>query len=166
MSGAGVALVVLAGCGSGSGSGTGSNPTTGGSATGEIHVASTSLGQVLVDGAGRTLYMLTADGPGRSTCDRTCLQLWPPVAPPSATTLPGVSAAVGSATTPDGQTTVTVGGWPLYTYALDHGPGEVSGEGIVSFGGTWYALSPDGTPVKGASAPSGSPGSPSGGHGY
>ena len=88
VSGAGVALVVLAGCGSGSGS----NPSSGRSATGEIHVASTSLGQVLVDGAGRTLYMLTADSPGRSSCDRSCLQLWPPVAPPSATTLPGISA--------------------------------------------------------------------------
>lgn len=168
MAGAAVALVVVAGCGSGASSTTSTTSTSGTSGpagSGSIHVASTSLGRVLVDGAGRTLYLLTADSPGRSTCDRTCLSLWPPVAPPSTTTLAGISAAVGSATAPDGQKTVTVGGWPLYTYALDHAPGEVTGQGIVSFGGTWYALSADGTPVKAASSPSGSTSS-AGGHGY
>ena len=44
-------------------------------------VAQTSLGKVLVDGRGLTLYMLSADGHDHSTCSSPCLQFWPAVAP-------------------------------------------------------------------------------------
>ena len=56
-------LLVLSACGSYGGSNAASSP-----AAGNIHVASTSLGKVLVDGDGHTLYRLTADSPGHSTC--------------------------------------------------------------------------------------------------
>jgi len=164
-----LALLALAGCGSGSGAATGSTsgsrtpPANGsspaGGSTGNIHVASTSLGQVLVDGTGRTVYLLTADSPGKSTCDATCLAYWPAVAPAAGTSVPGVTAPVGHTTTPGGAAIATVGGWPLYTYVPDKSPGEVTGEGVQSFGGTWYAVSPSGQPVKGG-------GSPGAGHGY
>jgi hypothetical protein len=36
----------------------------------------------------------------------------------------------------------------------DHQPGDVSGEGVRTFGGTWYALSPSGTPVQQAAGSS------------
>jgi hypothetical protein len=51
----------------------------------------------------------------------------------------------------------TAGGWPLYTYVGDKSPGQVTGEGIPSFGGVWYVLSPTGKPVKSGSAPAPNP---------
>lgn len=154
-----LALLSLAGCGSGYGT-TSSPPKAAKASTsptqGSIHVASTSLGQVLVDGAGRTVYLLTADKPGRSSCNATCLAYWPAVAPPAGSSLPDVTAAVGHATAPDGTAIATVGGWPLYTYVQDAKPGDVNGEGVRSFGGTWYAVSPEGRPVgTSSSTPSG-----------
>jgi predicted lipoprotein with Yx(FWY)xxD motif len=116
-----------------------------------IHVATTSLGQVLVDGQGRTLYMLTADKPGQSTCDASCLAYWPAV-PPGSTSLKGVTGAVSSTAAIGGGKIATVGGWPLYTFIQDQKPGAVTGEGMVSFGGTWYAVSAAGQPVKAAAA--------------
>jgi predicted lipoprotein with Yx(FWY)xxD motif len=157
-----IALLAVAGCGSGSSSTTGSSassssPTS--SAAGAIHVASTSLGQVLVDGAGRTVYLLTADSPGKSSCDASCLMYWPAVgAPASGTSLPGVTAKMGQASTPGGARIVTVGGWPLYTFVKDKAAGDVTGEGVQSFGGTWYAVSPSGQPVKAGGGSSSTPG--------
>ena len=70
--------------------------------------------------------------------------------------------------------TATVAGEPVYTFANDHGPGDVNGEGISAFGGTWYAVSATGQAVtasggasSGSSSPSTSGGSaPYGGGGY
>jgi predicted lipoprotein with Yx(FWY)xxD motif len=157
-----LALLALAGCGSGYTTPSSSAPTPAGAARGTLHVASTSLGKVLVDGAGRTVYLLTADSPGTSTCNAGCLSAWPAVAPPSASALPGVTGAVGRTTTPDGTAIATVGGWPLYTFVRDAKPGDVTGEGVQSFGGTWYAVSPDGQPVKAGSASTPSGGSSTG----
>jgi predicted lipoprotein with Yx(FWY)xxD motif len=151
-----LALFSLAGCGTGYGATSSSSRASTAPVSGTLHVASTSLGEVLVDGAGRTVYLLTADSPGRSSCAGSCLAAWPAVAPPSSSALPGITAAVGRATTPDGTAIATVGGWPLYTFVKDTKPGDVTGEGVQSFGGTWYAVSPSGQPVKaGASGPTG-----------
>ena len=121
-----------------------------------LHVASTSLGDVLVDSAGRTVYMLTADSPGHSSCSSACLAYWPPVAPASHTST--VTAKVATTTTPSGAKIATAGGWPLYTFVQDQKPGDVTGEGVATFGGIWYAVSPSGQPVTGsASSPSSSP---------
>ena len=40
----------------------------------------------------------------------------------------------------DGARQVTYNGYRLYTYAGDNGPRQTNGEGIVSFGGTWYLV--------------------------
>ena len=147
------ALLTLSACGSGS-SGSGSTATQqggGAAATSGISVASTSLGKVLVDGQGMTLYVLSADSVGTSTCSTQCLQFWP-AATPGGTQK--VTAATGHTTTPDGTAIATVGGHPVYAFSLDHKPGDVNGQGISEFGGTWYAASPTGTPVTGgASSP-------------
>jgi predicted lipoprotein with Yx(FWY)xxD motif len=157
---AGVSLLTLSACGSGSSSSTasqaGSTANQTAASTG-LHVASTSLGKVVVDGQGHTVYMLTADHGGHSSCSSACLQYWPSVAPGKAS---GVTAKVGS--------TATVGSWPVYTYVGDSKPGDVTGEGIANFGGVWYAVSPNGTPVKagGSSGSSSSSSSSSGRYGY
>jgi len=163
-------LLALSACGGGgslygssNGSSSQSSPTATASGAG-LSVRNTSLGPVLVNGQGMTLYMLTSDKPNQSLCDSTCLTYWPPAAAlPKGSSPQGVTAQVGSTATTTGQKIVTVHGWPLYTYVEDHAPGDVTGEGVKSFGGVWYALSPSGQPVKSAS--SGSSGSSSSGYG-
>ena len=161
------ALITLSACGSGASPTTAVAPqagTSGGSASGYgLHVASTSLGHVVVDAQGRTVYMFTPDSAGRSTCDSTCLQYWPPVAPGKVAS--SVTGKVASTATTTGGRIATVGGWPVYTFVQDAKPGDVTGEGFSDFGGTWYAVSPSGQPVK--SAASSSTGSaPAQGRGY
>jgi predicted lipoprotein with Yx(FWY)xxD motif len=163
---AAAALLTLSACGNGgsstaaqSGSG-----TAGGKAASGLTVAQTSLGKVLVDGRGLTLYMLSADGHDHSTCSTQCLQFWPAVAPGHADK---TSVTTGKTATPDGTAIATVGGHPVYTFSQDQQPGDVNGEGINEFGGVWYAVSPTGQPVIGTtSSPSGGSSSSSTGPGY
>src|SRR3954451_6474952 len=42
-----------------------------------IELRSTSLGKILVDAKGRTLYLFEADKPNMSNCSGPCLSLWP-----------------------------------------------------------------------------------------
>jgi len=145
------ALLTLSACGNGSSS-TG-QPASGaaGGGTG-VKIAQTSLGKVLVDGNGMTLYRLSADGKDHSTCDSQCLQFWPAVTPAASAKL---SVTTGRTATPDGTTTTTVAGRPVYTFSQDQQPGDVNGEGVQEFGGTWYAVSPTGQPVTGSAASGG-----------
>jgi predicted lipoprotein with Yx(FWY)xxD motif len=155
--------VTLAACG-GAASGTttttsgGGSPSPTASSGAGIHAATTSLGKVLVDANGRTVYLLTADGRDMSTCADDCLKFWPAVAPGRAK----LGVPVGSTTTPGGTRVATVAGQPVYTFANDQAPGDVNGEGLQEFGGTWYAVSPSGQAVTGAAA-SGSSSPSSGG---
>jgi predicted lipoprotein with Yx(FWY)xxD motif len=159
---AAASLLTLSACGSGSS--TTATPAGGGSTTNApstangLHVADTSLGKVLVDADGHTVYMLTADSSGKSSCSSACLTYWPPVAPGQAAST--VTGKVASTATTAGGKIATVGGWPVYTFIQDQKPGDVTGEGISNFGGVWYAVSPSGQPVKSADgSPSASTGS-------
>lgn len=162
------ALAVLAaGCGGGSSKSTttaGGTPTPSGAAT-AVKVQSTSKGAVLADASGRTLYILTSDKTSQSACTGSCLSTWPPdvvASVPSSGS--GISAHFGTFDR-GGQMQLTVNGMPVYRYAGDSAPGDVNGEGIQSFGGTWYAVSPSGAPIK--SAGGGNSSTPSsGGGGY
>lgn len=166
--GATAAVMLAAACGtSTAASGGGSNPTK--SASGDVlGVATTSLGPALVNSKGFTVYMLTADSPGHSTCLAQCLQYWPLVPGPAGTlSAKGVSAALSTTKATSGDSMLTAAGWPLYTFVKDQAPGDVTGEGVQTFGGTWYAVSPSGVAVKVAA-----PGAPAtsssvkGGNGY
>lgn len=100
---------------------------------------------ILVDGAGRTLYLLTSDPKNLSTCaslDPTCPRAWPPLkAPARAGT--GVKAAL-LATTRD-RKQVTYNGHPLYHYSGDRRAGQVTGQGSYQ---VWYVVSPKGTAIR------------------
>ena len=94
--------------------------------------------------------MLTADTKGHSTCSAQCLQNWPLVPAPAssdASQVSGVSATLATTKATSGALMLTAGGWPLYTFVKDTAPGQVTGEGVETFGGTWYAVSPSGAPV-------------------
>jgi predicted lipoprotein with Yx(FWY)xxD motif len=152
-------LLTVAACGAGGGYG-GSNAATntssGTSAKPGLKVASTSLGKVVVDSRGHTVYELTADQQGKSSCSTACLTEWPAVPSLKGKAAPAsITAAVGSAAATSGMQMATVGGRPVYTFSQDQASGDVKGEGLKDFGGTWWAVSPSGAPVKGASAPSG-----------
>ena len=164
---AATALLTLSACGNGSSGSaaqqSGTN-TGGGTGTSGLSVYQTSLGKVLVNSQGRTLYVLSADGHDHSTCTSQCLQFWPAVAPGGAGKL---SVTTGHTATPDGTAIATVAGHPVYTFSQDHQPGDVNGQGLNAFGGIWYAVSPSGQAVTSSSkAASGSSSSPSMGRGY
>jgi predicted lipoprotein with Yx(FWY)xxD motif len=165
----GGSAVLLAACG-GAASGTTASGTSGAPtpASGSgLHVATTSLGKVLVDQQGMTVYLLTADGRDQSTCGTDCLSAWPAVTPGRTK----LDVPVGTTNTPAGTPTATVAGQPVYTFTNDRAPGDVSGEALKAFGGTWYAVSASGQAVmasSGSSSSSSTSGgsSPYGGGGY
>jgi predicted lipoprotein with Yx(FWY)xxD motif len=147
-----VALAVAA-CGGTSGGGYGGGGSTASSSSGKgsVALASTTLGKVLVDGNGRTLYLFEADKGTMSKCDGACASAWPPLTTSGKPTAgAGVAAAkLGTAKRPDGTTGVTYAGHPLYTYAGDGAPGQTAGEGLTDYGAPWYALSAAGKTVVG-----------------
>lgn len=135
-----------------------------------VKVASSSLGDILVDGSGRTLYLFLADKGKVSACYSGCATAWPPLltkGPPVAGS--GVTASkLGTTTRTDGKTEVTYAGHPLYYYAPDTSPGMVTGQALNQFGGLWYVVSPSGRSIttKPASSPSSTSPSPSAPSGY
>ncbi|HEV3357308.1 MAG TPA: hypothetical protein VG247_10990 [Pseudonocardiaceae bacterium] len=129
--------------------------------TADLSTAQSSLGTIVVDSKGRTVYLFTVDSnkPPKSNCDTGCDSVWPPVpAPASGTpTLSGVdSSKVGVVTRSDGSKQLTLNGWPLYEYEGDSAAGEVKGENVQ---GSWFAVSPQGTKVTSTASTQSSGGS-------
>jgi hypothetical protein len=111
--------------------------------------------------------------PGHSTCSSQGLQYWPLVPAPAGAGVPavqGISAPLATTKATSGASMATAGGWPLSSFVKDKAPGDVAGEGVKTFGGTWCAVSPSGTavmaPVKTAPANSGGGSGGGGGYGY
>jgi predicted lipoprotein with Yx(FWY)xxD motif len=145
--------VALSSACSSSGGSSGSGPTP--QATGEaISAQSTSLGKILVDGRGRTVYVFANDKTNVSTCDGACAADWPPVPAPSPlpASPPGVPGALGTTARFDGTSQLTVAGHPLYTFSGDSAAGQTKGQGITLNGGLWTVVSPAGTPDKNAAS--------------
>jgi len=149
-----VALAVaVAGCGGGSSSYGGSappaTPPPKSAAGPSVKLASTSLGSVLVDSRGRTLYLFEADKGPMSRCSNACAGVWPPLTTTGRPTGgAGVQASkLGTSKRADGTTGVTYNGHPLYAYAGDSAPGQTTGQGIDEFGAEWYALSAAGSKI-------------------
>jgi predicted lipoprotein with Yx(FWY)xxD motif len=111
-------------------------------------VGETSLGPIVVDAAGLTVYYYDADtaGSGVSTCSGGCLEAWPPVHGTADVTVDGITAEVGSITGTDGQPQLTLNGLPLYYFRDDLAPGDVTGQGL---GGVWWVVAPDGAKITG-----------------
>ena len=124
-----------------------------------VSLKTTSLGAVLVNASGRTLYVFAADRNGKSACSGVCATYWPPVlakGKPSAG--PGTrSSLLGTTKRADGKLQVTYNRHPLYTFALDRKAGETKGQGLNDFGANWWVVSAKGSAVKGAAAPSPAP---------
>jgi len=123
-----------------------SAPMTADAATLALKMADSSLGSILVDGKGMTLYLFTKDTPNVSNCSGQCLVAWPAlVGKPTAGT--GVDdSKLGSFTRPDGSTQASYNGWPLYYWQNDTKPGDVTGQNVNS---VWFVLDADGKAIKG-----------------
>lgn len=116
-----------------------------------IAVAESDLGDILVDGEGMTLYLFTNDSPGESTCEGDCLAAWPPV-PGPAEAGDGVDAdLLGTVEATDGTTQATYNDMPLYYFAQDEAPGDVTGQGVND---VWYVVDVAGEAVTSAAPPS------------
>ena len=115
-----------------------------------ISTASSSLGKIMVDGRGRTLYLFEKDKRGHSACSGACAMYWPPVithGTPNAGQ--GVKTSLlGTIRRANGARQVTYAGHPLYRYLLDTKSGQTNGEGLQDFGGGWDALSPAGKKIE------------------
>jgi predicted lipoprotein with Yx(FWY)xxD motif len=111
-----------------------------------VQVRSGSLGRYLVDGRGRSLYLFERDRHGRSACYGACASVWPPLmASGRVTHGAGVNGyKLGSVARRGGGREVTYAGHPLYYYAGDSRPGQLSGEGLNQFGAPWDIVSPSG----------------------
>jgi predicted lipoprotein with Yx(FWY)xxD motif len=118
----------------------------------KVQVRHTSLGNVLANGGGFTLYAFTRGGRGRDMCVSVsgCTGVWP-VLKTSGSPVAGNGvrrSLLGTIKLPGGTRQVTYAGHPLYTYVGDSGPGQTGYVGARQFGGTWYAMNGAGRSVR------------------
>jgi predicted lipoprotein with Yx(FWY)xxD motif len=139
-------------------------PNTGGSPAKVMVGKDDKLGSFLVDDKGMTLYLYTKDVPNTSNCYDKCATAWPPLLTTgNPVASDGVDVSKFSTTTrKEGTMQVTYNGWPLYYFAKDKKPGDVTGQNV---GSVWFVISPEGdkvesmtkaTPTTAAAASSGS----------
>jgi predicted lipoprotein with Yx(FWY)xxD motif len=107
-----------------------------------VLIRETSIGEVLTDADGLTLYTFandTADS-GTSACTGGCLNAWPAATADGEPTGPDeLTGELGTITRDDGATQVTYKGLPLYRFANDAAPGDTNGDGV---GGVWDVAVP------------------------
>ncbi len=130
--------------------GTGTSaPASGDAGAASVQLASTDLGDILVDGDGRTLYAFTPDeSTGEPTCYDDCAGNWPPLVSSGEVTVgEGLddSDFTTVARTDDAGDQVKVGGWPLYYYAGDTAAGDTNGQGV---GGKWFVVDANGELIE------------------
>ncbi len=101
---------------------------------------------VVVNARGITVYTLSGESARHLECTKanTCFEFWFPVTVNSARTKLSAPRAVKGKLGKlhrDGIFQVTLGGRPLYTFIGDGTKQRsATGEGIVSFGGTWHVV--------------------------
>lgn len=170
--GAAVALG-LAACGSSSKNSAGSSasPTTAASASGgysygastpttaastpttAASTASAALGvamsakvhqNIVVDSAGKTVYIYMPDGMSTTSKVPAALKAaWPAVT--SMSSSPAVGSGLTGKATVNSAHQVAYNGHLLYTFQADTKPGTANGQGL---GNVWYVISPSGTPIS------------------
>lgn len=120
-----------------------------------LSLATTDLGDVLVDGAGMTLYMFVPDqqANGTPTCYDDCEKAWPPLAEAeSGVFLPGEGvdeSLFGTEAREDGTQQVTYNDLPLYLFSGDRAEGDVNGQGLSD---VWWVLDAAGKPIRKAAS--------------
>lgn len=168
VAGCAVALT-LAACGSSTKPGASGSSSSAGTSSSPGTKFSTEnvsgLGTVVVDGNGRTVYVLVSGSNKNVNCDDAsgCTKVWPDLPLPDGTSAATAGSGIQSSLLSmmklsDGETYPTYNGYLMYEFSGDHGMGQGNGEGITSFGGTWYALSPAGNTITAKTSSSNSGG--------
>jgi predicted lipoprotein with Yx(FWY)xxD motif len=130
-----------------------------------VSTAQTALGSVLAGPTGNTVYTLVSAQGTPLPCTGSCLTVWPPVTA-TAGSSPHAGSGVSATLAVDASVMqVTADGAPLYYFSGDSAAGQTFGQGIKSFGGTWYAVGANGQPLKSATGATATPTS-SGVYGY
>lgn len=115
-------------------------------------------GTYFTDADGMALYIFLKDVPdsGESSCYGDCEEAWPVFSAEEPLTLPeGVPGELGTIERTDGTMQVTYNGWPLYYWASDMEPGDVTGQNV---GEVWFLAVPtEGDAIPGAAVPEASP---------
>jgi predicted lipoprotein with Yx(FWY)xxD motif len=101
------------------------------------------VGEVLVDSDGAALYTADQEMDGKVRCTESCAEIWIPLTVPGSrepTAADDVPGELGVTERPGGQRQVSYDGQPLYTFAEDASPGEVTGDGLSdTFGGRRFS---------------------------
>jgi predicted lipoprotein with Yx(FWY)xxD motif len=130
-----------------------------------VATAKTSLGRILVDSRGRTLYLFEKDRAGKSACSGQCATFWPPLITAAKPRVAGGAKAslIGTVRRGDGRLQVTYNHHPLYTFLKDKKNGQTKGQNVDAFGAEWYVVSTAGSKIEKHSSSGGGGG---GGGGY
>jgi predicted lipoprotein with Yx(FWY)xxD motif len=114
-----------------------------------IEVADASLGEILADADGNTLYMFVPDEEqnGEPTCYDDCAEAWPALEVEGEVVAgEGLDQSLlGSVERTDGATQVTYNDLPLYVFSGDEAVGDVNGQGL---GDVWWVMDASGEPIR------------------
>jgi predicted lipoprotein with Yx(FWY)xxD motif len=109
---------------------------------------------VLVDSEGAALYTSEQEANGEVLCTAACAEIWLPLTASNPTAGSDVTGRLGVVKRPDGSRQVTYDGKPVYRFAEDGGPGDVTGDGLSdSFDGqrfTWHVIGETEQPSSGS----------------
>ncbi len=126
-----------------------------GSSKSVVSTGHTSLGTVLVNAKGLTLYLFEGDTSKHLGCNGTCLKAWFPVTGTGSASGSAKASELGTVKRSSG-TQVTYGGHPLYTFVGDTKSGQINGQGLKLNGNLWYVVGPSGTAMTASSKTSSS----------
>ena len=101
-----------------------------------LKIGDSSLGQVLTDTKGMTLYTFDKDSAGKSACNGGCAKAWPPVLAEGSL---AETHDFTKITRDDGSKQWAYKGMPLYGWVNDKQSGDVTGD---KFKGVWHVAKP------------------------
>lgn len=94
-------------------------------------------GNVLTDAKGMSLYTFDKDMDGKSACNGPCATNWPAL---KAEASDAAADGYTIITRDDGSKQWAHKGKPLYTFAKDTKPGDITGDGFLN--GAWHLAMP------------------------
>ena len=100
-----------------------------------VKTMATSLGDVMVDANGMTLYTFDKDEAGKSNCYNKCATNWPPLMAAEGAKAEGDWSIVERT---DGGKMWAYKGMPVYLWVKDTKPGDTTGDGAGK--GTWHVI--------------------------
>ena len=97
----------------------------------------TTKGSVLTDAKGMSLYTFDKDSEGKSACNGPCATNWPVLKAEASDKADGGYTIIAR---DDGSRQWAYKGKPLYTFAKDTKPGDITGDGFLN--GAWHLAQP------------------------